>query len=477
MAEQLGDRYEIGDELGSGGMATVYTGRDRLLGRPVAIKMLAERYAGDDRFVTRFKREARAAAGLNHQNIVSVFDTGDTNGQHFIVMELVEGETLADLLKREGPLSPDRAARIGGAVARALQAAHDQGFVHRDVKPGNVMITPSGEVKVMDFGIARAATDDTLTQTGMVLGTASYLSPEQSRGDPVDHRSDVYSLGCVIYEMLGGRPPFEADTPVSLAYKHVNEDPQPLASSAPSVPAELDAVVMKSLEKEPDRRFASASELGQALTAAVAGERTEPMTEATAVMPQTTVPMRAASRPRRNWVPLGLIAAVLLIGGVVALAVSLGSDGGRRREAEDRRNRQPAVIDTTEPSPPPSAVEQALFALRLLVQEAGSVISSEAAEGILSEAAFAVDLFNSGDVEEALARLDLADASIDDALPDESTFDLASALHRGVDLLRTAMGGESQVAVDEKVKDGGSGSDKGPGNSGCPPGHEKKGKC
>jgi serine/threonine-protein kinase len=471
MTEPLGDRYEIGTELGSGGMATVYSGRDRVLGRPVAIKMLADRYAGDDKFVTRFRREARAAAGLNHQNIVSVFDTGDTNGQHYIVMELVQGETLADLLKREGPLSPDRAARIGGAVARALQAAHDRGFVHRDVKPGNVMITPSGEVKVMDFGIARAATDDTLTQTGMVLGTASYLSPEQSRGDAVDHRSDVYSLGCVLYEMLGGRPPFEADTPVSLAYKHVNEDPQPLGSSDPAIPGELDAVVMKALEKDPDRRFSSARELGEALMGAVAGEPTEPMNETTAVMPQTTVPMRAVSGRRRSWVPLGLIAAVLLIGGVVALAVSLGSDDGRRREGGEGKNRRPAALQTSEPSPPPSEVEQALFALRLLVQEAGAVIPADAAQGILAEAQLAVEAHERGDLDEALTRLEFADASIDQAFVDETTSDLASALHRGVDLLRTTMGGDSQLELIEEPE--GSGPDEGPGNSENAPGHTK----
>ncbi len=208
----IADRYEIAGPLGRGGMAEVYEARDRVLDRSVAVKVLAERYSHDDRFVTRFRREAQSAARLNHRNIVSVYDTGSANGTPYIVMEKVDGPTLADIIRAEGALAPERAAEIGAAVAEALEAAHREGLVHRDVKPGNIMVTRGGEVKVMDFGIARAAADDTLTQTGTVLGTASYLSPEQASGATVDARSDVYSLGCVLYEMLTGRPPFASDS-------------------------------------------------------------------------------------------------------------------------------------------------------------------------------------------------------------------------------------------------------------------------
>ncbi|MGH2766938.1 MAG: protein kinase domain-containing protein, partial [Actinomycetota bacterium] len=218
----LNDRYEVGALLGEGGMARVYRGTDRVLNRTVAIKVLSGKYASDDSFVTRFRREAQSAAGLNHANVVGVYDTGDQDQMHYIVMEYVEGETLGDVLRREGRLDPDRATAIAVEVATALQAAHHTGLVHRDIKPGNVMMDRDGRVKVMDFGIARAAADDTLTQTGLVLGTAAYLSPEQAQGLAVDARSDIYSLGCLLHEMLTGRPPFTGDTPVAIAYKHVN---------------------------------------------------------------------------------------------------------------------------------------------------------------------------------------------------------------------------------------------------------------
>jgi eukaryotic-like serine/threonine-protein kinase len=261
----LGERYEVGATLGSGGMATVYAGRDSLLDRPVAIKMLAEKYAGDDSFVERFQREARAAAGLNHRNIVSVYDTGDTDGRHYIVMELVDGETLAEVLKREGPLSPSRVARIGSSVARALQAAHDQGLVHRDVKPGNVMITPAGDVKVTDFGIARAVSDHTLTETGAVIGTAHYLSPEQVAGKAATPSSDVYSVGAVMYEMLAGQKPFTGETQIAVAMKRLTEDPPPIGSVRKDVPASVARVIDHALERDPTVRFSTADQMRLAL--------------------------------------------------------------------------------------------------------------------------------------------------------------------------------------------------------------------
>jgi serine/threonine-protein kinase len=261
----LADRYELGPVLGQGGMARVHQGVDRQLDRRVAIKVLAPPYDRDDEFVERFRREARAAAGLSHPNIVAVFDSGSDDGTHFIVTELVEGETLADRL-RDGPMPPADAVAVAVDIARALAAAHALGLIHRDIKPGNVMLLPDGRVKVVDFGIARAAGSDTLTHTGAVLGSTAYLSPEQAGGQPVDERADLYSLGCVLYEMLTGRVPFRADTPIATMYRHVNEDAPPPSTIAPVQP-ELEDVVLRCLEKDPKRRFASAAELEAALLA------------------------------------------------------------------------------------------------------------------------------------------------------------------------------------------------------------------
>jgi len=223
----LVDRYELGPVLGQGGMAKVYRGLDRQLGRQVAIKVLAPPFDRDGEFVERFQREARAAAGLSHPNIVAVFDSGSDDGTHFIVTELVDGETLADRLRRDGPMPPGEAVAVAVDIARALAAAHERGLIHRDIKPGNVMLLPDGRVKVVDFGIARAAGSDTLTNTGVVLGSTAYLSPEQAGGQPVDERADLYALGCVLYEMLTGQVPFSADTPIGTMYRHVNEDAPP----------------------------------------------------------------------------------------------------------------------------------------------------------------------------------------------------------------------------------------------------------
>jgi len=273
MAKQrvLGNRYEIQQVLGEGGMAKVFLGTDRVLSRTVAVKVLAPQYAEDQQFVARFRREAQAAAALNHPNIVSVFDTGSNGNVHYIVMEYVEGKTLQETLREESRLTPERSIEIGEAVARALSAAHAKGLVHRDIKPGNIMITREGQVKVMDFGIARATTSDTVTQTAAVLGTAAYLSPEQAQGETVDHRSDIYSLGVVLYEMLTGRQPFTGESPVSIAYRHVTEDPVPPSRLNPDVPEALDAIVMKAMAKSPDDRYQTAQELIDDLRRAAEG--------------------------------------------------------------------------------------------------------------------------------------------------------------------------------------------------------------
>lgn len=255
------NRYEIQREIAQGGMAEVFLARDRLLDRPVALKALFPEYAREPSFVERFRREAQAAANLNHPNIVAIYDWGQESGTYFIVMEYVEGRSLRDLIRSEGPLDANAAADVGAEIAAALAFAHRSGVVHRDVKPGNVLLTRSGNVKVTDFGIARAGTSDGLTQTGSVMGTATYFSPEQAQGLPVDGRSDVYSLGVVLYEMVTGVVPFTGDSPVAVAFKHVREEPVPPSRRNPEVPADLEQIILTALAKDPDHRYQSADDL------------------------------------------------------------------------------------------------------------------------------------------------------------------------------------------------------------------------
>jgi serine/threonine-protein kinase len=258
----LSGRYELSHLVARGGMAEVYRARDQLLDRPVALKVLFPELSVDRSFVERFRREAQAAANLSHPNIVPVFDWGEDNGTYFIVMEFVDGRALSSILRTAGPLHPDRAAEIAADVAGALAYAHRHGVVHRDVKPGNVLITEEGTIKVTDFGIARAVnTEESLTQTGAVMGTATYFSPEQAEGMGVDSRSDIYSLGVVIFEMVTGRPPFLGDTPVAVASKHVREHPPAPREVNPGVPPDLEAIILKCLAKSPDHRYATGDDL------------------------------------------------------------------------------------------------------------------------------------------------------------------------------------------------------------------------
>jgi beta-lactam-binding protein with PASTA domain/serine/threonine protein kinase len=257
-------RYELHRRLGRGGMAEVYLARDQMLDRPVAVKVLFPALATDAGFVERFRREAQSAANLQHANIVSVFDWGEANGTYFIVMEYVEGHTLAEILRDDGRVHPDRAAEIAADIAAALGFAHRNGVVHRDVKPGNVLVTHDGSVKVADFGIARAISDHSdqnLTKTGSVMGTATYFSPEQARGAPVDPRSDLYSLGCVLYEMTTGQAPFSGESAVAIAYKHVQENPVPPRQIDPALPETLEAITLKCLAKNPANRYPTAQDL------------------------------------------------------------------------------------------------------------------------------------------------------------------------------------------------------------------------
>ncbi|MCQ9352731.1 Stk1 family PASTA domain-containing Ser/Thr kinase [Corynebacterium sp. 153RC1] len=266
--ELIAGRYALGEIIGSGGMSEVYAATDTVLGRDVAVKMLRRDLARDINFRERFRREAQNSGKLNHPAIVAVFDTGeqeiDALNTPYIVMERVHGRTLRDIVRESGPMAPAEAARTLIPVAQALQASHDAGIIHRDIKPANVMITNTGSVKVMDFGIARALDDATsaMTQTSAVIGTAQYLSPEQARGKLADARSDVYALGCVLYETLTGRPPFEGDTPFAVAYQHVQEEPtrpsEFIADISPTAAINLDAVVLTAMAKHPADRYQTA---------------------------------------------------------------------------------------------------------------------------------------------------------------------------------------------------------------------------
>jgi serine/threonine-protein kinase len=343
----LGERYEIGGVLGRGGMAEVHRGRDLRLGREVAVKVLRSDLARDPSFQVRFRREAQAAASLNHPAIVAVYDTGEdrttTGATPYIVMEYVEGDTLRDVLRREGVLSPEKAMSLTADICAALDFSHRNGIVHRDVKPGNVMITPDGAVKVMDFGIARAVSDSaaTMTSTAAVIGTAQYLSPEQARGESVDARSDVYSVGCLLFELVTGAPPFTGDSPVSVAYQHVREDPRLPSSINPRVPPELDAIVLKALSKNPANRYQSAAEMRNDLLRALAGQRVEATPvmgddEKTTILGATPAGYGAggdwdddetARRRRRNRVIAAVVGALVLLGAVVGVALLVNSDG------------------------------------------------------------------------------------------------------------------------------------------------------
>jgi eukaryotic-like serine/threonine-protein kinase len=344
----IGERYELGRQLGAGGMARVYRAHDRLLDREVAVKVLSERYAADPAFVERFRREASAAAGLNHANIVSVYDRGETDGSYYIVMEYFEGPDLKQVIRQRGTLPPEEAVDAALQILAALAAAHRRDVIHRDIKPQNVMVGEDGRLKVTDFGIARAGADSAMTEAGAIIGTAQYLSPEQARGEEVTTASDCYAVGIVLYEMLTGQVPFDGDRAVSVAMKQINDRPVRPRALNPEIPASLDAVVMRALKKRPAERYRTAQEFGRALLDVrkeLAGaEPTEVIGAATAQLTQPTQVMGAASAPptriqrrppappdpprRRRRGPLiaGAIVAALLAAG--AAAYFLVGEGG-----------------------------------------------------------------------------------------------------------------------------------------------------
>ncbi|HKH10549.1 MAG TPA: protein kinase [Rubrobacter sp.] len=289
---RLGNRYELQDLVGGGGMAEVYLAHDAILDRDVALKILRGQFAGDEEFVERFKREALSAAGLSHPNIVSVYDRGTEVGTSYIAMEYVPGGTLKERLSSDGPLDPTVVASLGLQISEALQAAHERGVIHRDIKPQNVLLTEGGEVKVADFGIARAASAATISQTGLILGTAGYMSPEQALGKAASPRSDLYCLGVLLYEMLTGEQPYTADNPIAVSMKHVTEAPRAPREVNPEVPEGMNALVLKLLAKDPQDRYANAAELSGDLRRLrdglppIAADPAEDVTEATRVEAQ-----------------------------------------------------------------------------------------------------------------------------------------------------------------------------------------------
>jgi beta-lactam-binding protein with PASTA domain/predicted Ser/Thr protein kinase len=347
-------RYEVGEVIGSGGMAEVRRGRDLRIGRDVAIKLLRPDLGRDPAFQTRFRREAQAAASLNSASIVAVFDTGedviDGLVTPYIVMEYVQGRTLREVLNEDGRLLPGRALQVTAEICHALEQAHAAGIVHRDIKPANVMLTEAGQVKVMDFGIARALTgSSTMTQTATVIGTAYYLSPEQARGEHVDARSDIYSTGCLLYELLTGAPPFTGDSAVAVAYQHVREEPIPPSTIEPDVPPDIDAIVLVAMSKNPASRYSSAAEMRADLERSMAGlpvlanpvRRDEPTT--VKAVPPTAVTLRTPPKRRRG---LAYVLLILATAGVfvVALVVARNLLSGGHAEVNT-----PNVIGQTLP--------------------------------------------------------------------------------------------------------------------------------
>ena len=340
--------------VGSGGMSSVYRAHDKVLERKVALKVLHATLADQDDCVERFRREAQMVAGLQHQNIVGVIDRGEEDGQPFIVLEFVSGRNLKQFVEREGPLSVERALELGMQIARGLAFAHENGYVHRDVKPQNVLLNDDGEAKVTDFGIARSLdVQHGVTQTGTVLGTSDYIAPEQAQGQRVDEHTDIYSLGIVLYEMLTGAVPFTGDNFVAVAMQHINETPPRVSEKRPDVPPRLDAAVARALAKQPDDRFSTMNDFGRELEACLNDVRAGEGASETMVLspPRAHSAQRARRRPR---VPVSAIFVALGVATAVGvLAVWLARDHGSPGSTAGAAGTPVALSGVTAYDPPP----------------------------------------------------------------------------------------------------------------------------
>ena len=343
-ASFAGGRYKVDRLLGRGGMATVYLAEDSELERPVAIKVLGEQYAGDDVFADRFRREAQTAAQLAHPNIVQVYDTGEDEGRLYIVMEWIEGEGLEEVLAREGRLEVDTVLGLADQTCAGLQYAHEQGVVHRDVKPANLLLRQDGTVKIADFGIARAGQATQLTQVGTILGTLNYLAPEQARGEDVSTQADIYSLGAVLYELFTGEPPRRFENVAQLATLG-EEAPRPVRELAPDVPPAAEAAVMRCLARNPAYRPTSAAELADELRGrASTNAPTVPLQAAGA---DATVPMRGRRAVSRvfHWRPFALVAALIAAAILVAVLLLNDNDSGGSDPGVEQINRSEDALE------------------------------------------------------------------------------------------------------------------------------------
>jgi eukaryotic-like serine/threonine-protein kinase len=434
----VADRYEVVGHLGHGGMAEVLRAHDRVLERDVGLKVLSSRRAADPTLRRYFRREALLAAKLSHPHVVAVHDTGEQDGQLYIVMELVEGGTLDDRLREDGPLAVDRAVEIAVAAASALTAAHRAGMVHRDVKPSNILFDGDGGVKVADFGLARGVS--ATTRTSEIYGSVPYMAPEQAQGDPVDARTDIYALGCVVYETLTGRAPFTGDTPIQVISQHLHRDPPPLREQRDDLPAGFDAVIGRALAKDPDDRYPDAVSFSDDLARVRDGRHV-------GAAPATTRPLEAGdqegSSRNRRLALLGLVGvAALALLAVLALAggdpeqplgdIAVEDDGTDEEAADDAQPRnapardapqeaadEPAPAEQEEPAPPASgvpAVQQSADRVIRLFDEGASTgaVTSDARDDVMQYIEGALDEAQDGDWDDALDDVETAREKVRD---------------------------------------------------------------
>jgi serine/threonine-protein kinase len=470
----LSGRYTLERSLATGGMGTVWLARDDVLDRPVAVKLLNEGLLADEHAAERFRREAMTAAAVTHPHMANVFDYLDHDGRPGIVMEYVEGETLATRLARCAPLPADEAVHIAVGVLEALEAAHAAGIVHRDIKPGNILLATDGSVKVTDFGIARALGSSDLTQTGMLMGTPHYIAPEQVAGEPASPASDVYAVGAVLYEMLTARKPFEADTPVAVAMARLHAEPPLPSTLHASIPPGLEQVAMRALAREPGQRFASADEMRRALTG-VSNE-----TQLLRVLPtDQTIAFRARPAPVKPASVLGArlrpwflpAAAVALIAALASLLVAAGGDGAVSAGPPTRSpTRAPATPTASEPAPErPRTVAAAVAALIDIVRagDRRGEIDDEVADDLVASAREIDEKHAKGDDGAALEKfrsmLDVLEEAHDDGEISSRRLTLVGAAMTDlITLLNDAAassgdGGDDDSGDDDKKKGKGKG--------------------